>query len=81
MIAQLAENNLAKVEWKVSQSSQEPSQGLPAIWIVVDEEDWSGVNDCGAIHSSAPNLAEGVGLMDYSSIQPPQGDWPIESCS
>ena len=53
----------------------------PAIWIVVDEEDWSGVNDCGAIHLPDQNLAKGVGSIDCSSIQPPQGDWPIESCS
>jgi hypothetical protein len=73
MVVQLAENNLAKVEWKVSQSSQKPSQGLPAIWIVVDEEDWSGVNDCGAIHK--PDSIDSVSPLDDES------DWPIESCS
>jgi hypothetical protein len=61
----------------------------PAIWIVVDEEDWSGVNDCGAIHIPVHNLAEGFMSIDNSQVQPfdrlragsSQGDWPIESCS
>ena len=56
-------------------------QIVPAIWIVVEEEDWSGVNDCGAIYMPAENLAEGLMSIDSSHIQPPQGDWPIESCS
>lgn len=45
----------------------------PAIWIVVDEEDWSGVNDCGAIHR----------LDSIDSVSPidNESDWPIESCS
>ena len=81
MNAQIVESNLAKVEWKVSESSQKPSQGLPAIWIVVDEEDWSGANDCGAIHMSDQNLAEGSIAIEQIPVQPPQGDWPIESCS
>ena len=54
---------------------------VPAIWIVVDEEDWSGVNDCGAIHMPDQNLAEGFMSSDNSHVQPPQGDWLIESCS
>jgi hypothetical protein len=53
----------------------------PAIWLVVDEDDWSGVNDCGAIHRPDQNLAEGFMSIDNSHVQPPQGDWPIESCS
>ena len=39
MDAQLLDQNLAK--------GPEPSLGLE--WIVVEDEDWSGVNDCGAI--------------------------------
>jgi hypothetical protein len=46
----------------------------PAIWIVVDEEDWSGVNDCGAIH-----LFDN--LIDLHSPLADEIDWPIESCS
>jgi hypothetical protein len=65
----------------------------PAIWIVVDEEDWSGVNDCGAIHILDRNLAKVSGAIEQNCLQPfgglrasssqglDNGDWPIESCS
>ena len=79
MNVQLAENNLAEVVGQdVILSSP---QSLPAIWIVVDEEDWSGVNDCGAIYMPDQNLAKGLMSIDNSHIQPSQEDWPIESCS
>ena len=41
MDAQLLDQDLAR------HARQQPSPGWE--WIVVDEEDWSGVNDCGAI--------------------------------
>ena len=49
-------------------------QIVPAIWIVVEEEDWSGVNDCGAIHMLDQNA-------DLSRHYVDKDDWPIESCS
>ncbi len=41
MDAQLVDQNLARV------APQQPAQDWK--WIVVAEEDWPGVNDCGAI--------------------------------
>ncbi len=46
----------------------------PAIWIVVDEEDWSGVNDCGAIHVPVDSINLQYPIVDVD-------DWPIEQCS
>jgi hypothetical protein len=40
-------------------------------WVVVEEEDWSGVNDCGAIFKPE----EPVFLDDD------RDDWPLEQCS
>lgn len=56
----------------------------PAIWIVVVEEDWSGVNDCGAIYIPDRNLAKVSGAIEQIHLQPSQGlndDWSIEQCS
>ena len=46
---------------------------IPAIWMVVDEEDWSGVNDCGAIFKPVDPI-DAYRLIDDI-------DWPIECCS
>ena len=46
----------------------------PAIWMVVDEDDWSGVNDCGAIYSHSDSL-DAINPIDDEI------DWPIEQCS
>ena len=56
----------------VAQLDQRPI--APAIWIVIDEEDWLGVNDCGAIYSQFDSI---------DSINPiaDEIDWPIECCS
>lgn len=48
-------------------------QIVPAIWSVVEEEDWSGVNDCGAIHRL--DLGAAISPIDADI------DWPIEQCS
>ena len=40
-------------------------------WIVVEDEDWSGVNDCGAIFMPHESL------LVYGD----RDDWPIEQCS
>jgi hypothetical protein len=40
-------------------------------WVVVEEEDWSGVYDCGAIFR--PNEP----MLIYGD----RDDWPIEQCS
>lgn len=42
-----------------------------AQWIVVAEEDWSGVADCGAIFRPVEPLL----------IYGDRDDWPIEQCS
>ncbi len=43
---------------------------VAAIWIVVNEADWSGVNDCGAIF-----------VPDRSMKFEIDDDWPIEQSS
>ena len=46
-------------------------QSLAVDWVVVEDEDWSAVNDCGAIHMPAEPINSLV--VD--------DDWPIEPCS
>jgi hypothetical protein len=46
-------------------------QSLAVDWVVVEDEDWSGVNDCGAIHMPAEPI-NSIAVDD---------EWPIEPCS
>jgi hypothetical protein len=46
-------------------------QSLAVEWVVVEDEDWSGVNDCGAIHVPA-ELNNSIVADD---------EWPIEQGS
>jgi len=46
-------------------------QSLAVGWVVVEDEDWSGVNDCGAIHVPA-ELNNSIVVDD---------EWPIEQGS
>jgi hypothetical protein len=46
-------------------------QSLAVEWLIVEEDDWSGVNDCGAIFMPAEPI-NSIVVDD---------EWPIEPCS